>query len=308
MRYPALFALWLVGMFLLGCATEGETPASEDMDDAPLTWQTMQDSTNRVAAVDGFAGPEAVRYDPEQDVYFVSNFNGGGGDRDANGFISRLQPDGTIDSLRFMTGTEAHPMHAPRGMYIVGDTLWAADADGLHGFNRQTGAHLAFIDFTAFEPGFLNDIAQGPDEALYVTDSNRSRLYRAHGGEVTVAVDDSLLGPPNGITWDDTDSLFRFAPWGGTQTFRAWRPDTEMLEEVGTSPGGNFDGIEIVGDYVVVASQSDSSLHVFDNGLGRVLIHLPGRPADIGIDTQRNHVAVPYVALNRVDIWELPGQ
>jgi hypothetical protein len=32
-----------------------------------------------------------------------------------------------------------------------------------------------------------------------------------------------------------------------------------------------------------------------------------GRPADIGIDTRRQRVAVPYVALNRVDIWSLTG-
>jgi hypothetical protein len=32
---------------------------------------------------------------------------------------------------------------------------------------------------------------------------------------------------------------------------------------------------------------------------------VPGRPADIGIDTRRGHVAVPYIALNRVDVWSL---
>jgi hypothetical protein len=33
-----------------------------------------------------------------------------------------------------------------------------------------------------------------------------------------------------------------------------------------------------------------------------------GEPADIGIDTRRQHVAVPYLDLNRVDIWRLPDQ
>jgi hypothetical protein len=33
---------------------------------------------------------------------------------------------------------------------------------------------------------------------------------------------------------------------------------------------------------------------------------VPGRPADIGVDTRRGRVAVPYIALNRVDIWALP--
>ena len=34
-----------------------------------------------MAVVTGFSGPEAVRYDPDQDVYFVANFNGDGGER-----------------------------------------------------------------------------------------------------------------------------------------------------------------------------------------------------------------------------------
>src|SRR5687767_14279616 len=77
-----------------------------------------------LAVVDGFSGPEAVRYDPEQDVYFVANFNGPSGEADDNGFISRLRPDGTIETLRFIAGgANGVTLHAPRGMAISGDTL-----------------------------------------------------------------------------------------------------------------------------------------------------------------------------------------
>jgi hypothetical protein len=34
-------------------------------------------------------------------------------------------------------------LHAPRGMSIVGDTLWVADADAVRGFDRRSGAPLA---------------------------------------------------------------------------------------------------------------------------------------------------------------------
>lgn len=33
-----------------------------------------------------------------------------------------------------------------------------------------------------------------------------------------------------------------------------------------------------------------------------------GRPADIGLDASGNRIAVPYIALNRVDIWQLPDR
>ena len=32
-----------------------------------------------------------------------------------------------------------------------------------------------------------------------------------------------------------------------------------------------------------------------------------GAPADIAVDTKRNRVAVPYISLDRVDIWQLPA-
>ncbi|NNM35275.1 MAG: hypothetical protein HKO53_19525, partial [Gemmatimonadetes bacterium] len=141
--------------------------APEGQASAAVLALPLQDSTDRVAIIEGLSGPEAVRYDPRQDVYFVSNFNGAGDARDGNGFISRAAADGSMEELRFMVGTEDAPLHAPRGMYLVGDTLWVADADGIHGFHSGTGSHLAFVDLSGFSPGFLNDVTAGPDGALY---------------------------------------------------------------------------------------------------------------------------------------------
>lgn len=287
--------LGLIVMGLAACA-----PATDGAPD----WASLRDSTHRVVIVTGLEGPEAVRYDPEQDLYFVANFNGEAAG-DSNGFVSRVRSDGAIDSLRFMVGTPSAPLHGPRGMFIAGDTLWVADADGIHGFHRRTGRHLAFVDFRSFEPGFLNDVALGPDGALYITDTGRSRLYRMVGSEVTVALDDSLLGPPNGVTWDAAGERFVLAPWRRA-AFQAWHPGDATSDSIATGTGGQYDGIEVWDGRVIAASQADSSLHVIESGTSRPFIRVPGRPADIGIDTRRGRVAVPYIALNRVDIWDLP--
>jgi sugar lactone lactonase YvrE len=255
--------------------------------------------------VEGLAGPEAVRYDPEQDVYFVANFNGEPVG-DANGFISRVRPDGTVDLLRFMVGTAAAPLHGPRGMFITGDTLWAADAAGVHGFDRRSGAPVAFVDFTAFEPGFLNDIAAGPDGALYVTDTGKSRIYRLAGRDVTVAIEAPALDSPNGITWDGVGGRFLLASWGPGPSVQAWRPGAPAVEPVGAQAEGRFDGIEVVGGRILVASQNDTTLRAVSGAGSTAILRVTGRPADIGVDTRRNRVAVPYISLNRVDIWEIP--
>lgn len=287
----------------ISCGQESDT--ADETSAASFNLENRQDTTNIAGTATGFSGPEAVRYDPDQDIYFVSNFNGDGNDRDENGFISKISPDGTIEEMEFITGTSEHPLHAPRGMYITGDTLWTCDVDGVHGFDRNSGEQVTFIDFTSFEPGFLNDIAAGPDGTLYVTDTVNPRLFSISNSEVSLAVV-SIPHAPNGVTLDEEEERVILAPWNEARTFYAWNPATSELEEARTlDAGGNFDGIEIVEGSWVIASQVDSSLHISGENSG-IAVKTRGKPADIGIDTQRQRVAVPYIDLNRVDIWDLP--
>lgn len=300
-----LFTTLLPVVLIMGLITFSCTQDESEEQESELTWESVQDSTHIVVSIDGFSGPEAVRYDPEQDLYFVSNFNGGGNDRDANGFISNVSADGSVNSLRFMTGTETYPLHAPRGMYITDDILWAADVDGVHGFNRLTGEQEEFVDFSDLEPGFLNDIVEGEDGSLYVTDTGNSAVYRIENGSPALFVD-SLPYPPNGITIDSENTLV-LAPWNeGTTFYSLTEEEPGFADYIQAQSGGNFDGIEFLDGYMIAASQIDSSLHVLREAEDHIAIHTPGRPADIGLDTQRRQVAVPYIALNRVDIWQLP--
>lgn len=300
-------ALLLAGAALVGACTargpdEGDT-ASPAFPPPPAAAQPL-------AEREGFSEPEAVRYDPEQDVYFVGNFNGSGTAADNNGFISRLRPDATVERLKFIAGgVNGVRLHAPRGMAISGDTLWAADVHAVRGFHRRSGAPVATIRFAGRDVGFLNDIAVGPGGALYVTDTGKNRIYRIAGRTVSVALDDAALDAPNGIAWDDANARFLVVPYGGGHAIRGWKPGSATLDAVGTSSGASFDGVEVLANgNVLVASQSDSSLHLFAAGAGSAIIRTPGEPADIGVDTKRNRVAVPFIALGRVAIWQLPGK
>lgn len=262
-----------------------------------------------VATTTGLSGPEAVRYDPDQDVFFVANFNGAGDARDNNGFISRVRPDGTVDSMRFIAGgARGVTLHAPRGMFIVGDTLWVADVDAVRAFDRRTGAPVASVDFAALDPGFLNDVAVGPDGAVYVTDTPNNRIYRIAGRRATVALEDSALDRPNGITWDGVANRFIVVPFGGSRRLLTWRPGEPRLDSIPVSAGGRFDGVEVLPDgSLLVASQADSSLYIVRPGEARRLTRTSGAPADIGVDVRRGLVAVPYIRLNTVDYFRLPG-
>ena len=299
---PALLAATVLG----GCSESGsENPPAE----LEVRWDREQGPADRVASIVGLSGPEAVRNAPDQEVGFIATFGPGSGDsRDADGFVSRVDAEtGNVASLRFAVGTDEHPLHEPRGMFLTGDTLWVADVDGVHGFHRTTGAALVFRDFTAFEPGFLNDIAQGPDGLLYVTDTGRSALYAMDGAEVTeVLAADSALGSPNGVTFDPARNALVLVPWTPGHRVRMWRPGDDTTLTLGSATPGRLDGVEAIDRRLLVASQTDSTLQLFDAGGALRVIKVAGPPADIGIDTRRRRVAVPYIALDRVDIWQLP--
>src|SRR2546429_8749434 len=82
-------------------------------------------TATRVLTVEAFKTPESVKYDAQLDLYFVTNINGHPSVKDNNGFISRVRPDGSIESLEFVSGGRAGVvLHAPKGTAIVADTVW----------------------------------------------------------------------------------------------------------------------------------------------------------------------------------------
>ena len=131
-------------------------------------------------------------------------------------------------------------------------------------------------------------------------------MVQGEGGP-TLVVSDSALGSPNGITWDAANKRMIIVPYGGFKGIRAWVPGTKSLSDIGMSTGAKYDGVEVLSDgRVLVSSQADSSIHVFSGASGHAIIHTLGAPADIAVDTKRNRVAVPVVALNHVEIFEIP--
>ena len=263
----------------------------------------------KTATVAGFQTPESVLWDSTLDVYFVSNINGNPAAKDGNGFISVVDPSGTMRDTVFIKG-----LNAPKGMAVVGDTLWVTDIDVIRGFNARTEAPVATVTI----PGavFLNDITAAPDGSLYITDTairfgaqgpehvGTDRIFRvAADRKVSVALESDSLGRPNGITWDRTNDRFIVVPFGTGKLF-GWKPD-QAPTTLGTGPG-QFDGVEVAGNAIWVSSWADSSVYRYADGQGTSLIKGVPSPADIGYDAKRNRVLIPIFMENRVEIWQVP--
>jgi sugar lactone lactonase YvrE len=300
-----------------------ETPAAADTaaPAAPVVAPTPPPppAATKLAVVEGFLTPESVLHDPAQDIYFVSNINGGPTAKDNNGFISRVRPDGAVENLKFIEGAHGGvTLNAPKGLAIRGDTLWVADIDVVRAFDAKTGAPRDSVSLASLGAVFLNDIAIAQSGALYITDTGirfddvgnalhpgPDRIFRVGSDrQVTVAVRGDTLGRPNGITLDSVGKRFIVVQFGGRSVL-AWKPGDKAPSVIAKGPGG-FDGVEIAGGRMLVSSWSDSTVSSYETGQEvKVITGVPS-PADIGYDGKRKRVLIPVFSGNRVEIWQVP--
>jgi acetyl esterase/lipase len=246
----------------------------------------------------GFETPESVLYDAKADVYLVANINGRPSDRDGNGFISRVSPEGDLIQLKWIDGAagSATPftLHAPKGMALAVDRLFVADIDMVRVFDRESGGWLKEIPVEGAR--FLNDVAAGEDGTVYVTDSGTGVIHR-------ILPDGSLeqagqTKNPNGIYVRGETVL---VTGGSNQVFRLGDDGALTLEY--EAPAGGLDGLVLLSDgNVLVSSWMGSAVYQFDaGGKANELFSDISAPADIGFDTKRNMVLIPHFEDDQVE-------
>jgi sugar lactone lactonase YvrE len=309
-----------LGLLAIGCAkADKQGDDSGQPVGAGVGAVTSPTTATKVGETEGMKTPESVRYDPELDVFYVSNINGGPSAHDGNGFIVVVPADSTGAATKVLVqgGRNGAKLDAPKGLALVGDTLWVADIDHVRAFNRRTGAPIADIDLSTQKATFLNDIAVDGSGTIYVTDTGIAidnkgamthpgidRIFKITGRTVTAISADSLDWP-NGIAWDSTSGHFIIAPSGG-KALRWWKEGDRAATALVNGPGG-YDGVEVLADgRILVTSWADSAVHIVQNGKLTTLVPNVSGPADIGVDTKRNIVAIPRFNDNKVDYYKIP--
>lgn len=279
------------------------------------------EGARHVRTVIGFQGPESVRYDHEQDVFFVSNIAGFGSNKDGVGYITRvLAADVSRPEMFVEGGRRGATLNAPKGLTIQGDTLWVTDIDVVRGFHRRTGAPVATIDLAPHGAVLLNDIAAGPDGELRVTDTGILMVYEGNipvGGDrvfsigkghtVSVVAQGKDLLLPNGVAWDSTGGRWLLVAFhrfvGDVATMQPGRDSTRDVIRRGR---GQLDGVEpLRNGGVLFSSWADSSVHVLRDGRDTRVIRAVPEPADIGLDTRRGRVLIPLAVIGHVQVWDL---
>lgn len=262
----------------------------------------------------GLETPESVLYDPERDLYIVSNIHGAPDALDNDGFLSTLSPEGGVKELAWIRGgQDGVTLNAPKGSALYGGKLWVADVDHLRRFDVKTGKMEKAIAVP--NATFLNDVSVAKDGTVYFTDSGVKSgkegltptgvdaVYKLVGDTPTAVVRGTDLSQPNGLVADG-DRLFFVTT--SSNTLRELDLTGKELRRA-TLPSGGLDGVVRLGaDDFLVSSWEQSA--VFRGGFSTsftVVASNERSPADIGFDSKRRRILVPHFLENAVHAIEL---
>lgn len=285
---PLLF-LCLILTVVLGSAASAAGPK--------LLWETK-----------GLAQPESVTYDPVTDVLYVSNINGAVMQKDGNGFISRLRPDGTIIERIWAKG-----LNAPTGLALRDRKLYVADVDELVEINAASGRVTK--RHKAKGAIFLNDVAIAEDGTVYATDTPMNTIWRLKDGtfEPWLANDD--LNGPNGIIVQGDKLIvasFGKMPSSGQEQELAGLMTVSIEDQTVAplgkgKPVGNLDGLQELepGVYLVTDWAGGTLFRIDRKGKADQLINLNQGSADLMYFPDQNAVVIPMMLDNTLAAYAL---
>ena len=134
--------------------------------------------------------PESVLFDREREVIYVANVNMNPWEKDENGFLSKIDLDGNIAELEWITG-----LSGPKGMGIRGNSLFVADIDEVVEIDIEAGEIINRYPGEG-EPTF-NDVTVFQNE-VYISGSNSNTLFKLTEDSLSIILDGDL-GRPNGL-------------------------------------------------------------------------------------------------------------
>ena len=257
----------------------------------------------------GLAGPESVLYDPDQDVYFISNINGGLLDRDNNGFISRVNAQSLAVDLKWIEGGKnGLNLDGPKGMAIAGDTLYVSDVTAVRKFDRRTGAPKGEIPL----PGattindlttdgtrvWVSDTGIVPASGQTFFSSGTDAVWKIENDHATKIASGRDLKQPNGLAW--VNGSLWVVTFGGAELYQL---DGGARKNVAQTPRGQLDGLVGLPDGTFfITSWDGMAIYRGKGGSFEPLLQAIPNPADIGYDTKRHLLLVPASSSNRVTL------
>ena len=290
-----LFALVLLPVIFYSCSnkSENQSDAAEDTTSTEIV-EPVTPTLTKVWETDTvLTTAESTLYDAANEIIYVSNINGNHSEKDGNGFISKIAPDGSVIQLQWVAG-----LNAPKGMAILNDKLYVTDMDEIVEINI---ADSSIANRYPVEGAtFLNDAATD-GEKVYVSDSGTGKVHVLEDGKVNT-VTEGMEGI-NGLAFNDAGELFILNGEGLLQ-YDMEGDTTTTLNGIVT--GG--DGLVIIDDSTYIASRWQGEIYLVKGGKEYLLLDTKAEEsntADIDYIAEENLVLVPTFMKSKVVAYEL---
>ena len=249
--------------------------------------------------VQGLASPDSFIVDRRTGEYFISNINfnrsGDSAGRDDHGFITKLDGAGKVIGLKFIDGSRGVPLHAPKGLAIVGDFLFVADIDHVKGYDKATGRLQFDLDLAPIGATSLQDLTRDAQGTLYVSDRQSNLIAKIepiHHYAISVLARGPQLGRPNGLAVNPISQRLVMVSWEEGGVYEVG--PTGVLTPLVTQRFHHLAGVDFdEAGALYFSSLTDGTIYkIVNGGVMTWKAHLT-TPADIGIDRRRRLLLVP---------------
>jgi hypothetical protein len=284
------FALVLLSAAFYSCSNQSEEQAATETSEAEPTAPTL----TKVWETDSvMTTAESTLYDRSANTIYVSNIAGHHSEKDGKGFISTMQPDGTVSKLEWVTG-----LNAPKGMALMDGKLYVTDIDELVEIN-VADSRIA-NRYPVQGAKFLNDAATD-GQKVYFSDSETGKVHALENGKVTTVAEG--FNGINGLAFNEAGQLFVLDGKG----LRRYNVENKSIESVNEAVTGG-DGLVIIDDSTYIASRWQGEVYLIRNGKEHLLLDTKAaksNTADIDYIADQNLVLVPTFMKNKVAAYKL---
>lgn len=255
-------------------------------------------------------GPEAVYYDADAGVLYVTNGNNDPLKKDGDGYVSKLALDGTVIAEKWATG-----LNAPKGIAASNGRLFVGDIDELVEIDMKDGRVIA--KHAAPGAKLVNDVAADGSGAVYTSDTMTNTIFRLKDGKIEAWLSGDTLAGPNGLVVEgdtlivNTWGVFSGDGWATKvpgQLYSVSLKDKTITALGKGKPFGNLDALQPLGDgsYLVGDFWVGKVLKFAADGTVSEVLTLKQGTADFGYNPATKTIFVPNMMQNTITAYQLP--